>query len=193
MLYAANCALKHSILLIGHEWSTPINHIQLIISNAPQRWQRLRAEFQQSCVSVRRKASLTRSTWQSMPKIMAPMEYQPLYQRSAQCTRLSQMLPEVALSLSLWWGMPGSMQWKPADLQAAVQLYAAIGAVGLPFYAYWIERDKAPVSAQEYLDAMLSSVPNFAGKQLTCPVKPRAWGIYGVLDVGSPCCTGVCV
>ena len=55
----------------------------------------------------------------------------------------------------------------PANLlEKTVELYAAIGGVGLPLYAYWIAATRGDWGTQEYLDAM-ASVPNFAGLKFT--------------------------
>lgn len=54
----------------------------------------------------------------------------------------------------------------PNLLQLTVDLYTALGEVGLPLYAYWIADTKGDWGAQDYLDAM-ADVPNFAGLKFT--------------------------
>lgn len=54
----------------------------------------------------------------------------------------------------------------PDLLQLTVDLYTALGEVGLPLYAYWIADTKGDWGAQDYLDAM-ADVPNFAGLKFT--------------------------
>ena len=54
----------------------------------------------------------------------------------------------------------------PDLLSLTVDLYTALGEVGLPLYAYWIADTKGDWSSQDYLDAM-ADVPNFAGLKFT--------------------------
>jgi|EP01046_Picozoa_sp_COSAG06_P037975 N-acetylneuraminate lyase len=54
----------------------------------------------------------------------------------------------------------------PNLLELTVDLYTALGEVGLPLYAYWIADTKGDWGSQDYLDAM-KDVPNFAGLKFT--------------------------
>jgi dihydrodipicolinate synthase/N-acetylneuraminate lyase len=54
----------------------------------------------------------------------------------------------------------------PDLLSLTVDLYTALGNVGLPLYAYWIAATKGDWGPQDYLDAM-KDVPNFAGLKFT--------------------------
>jgi N-acetylneuraminate lyase len=61
-------------------------------------------------------------------------------------------------------------KWAVSDpenlLSKTVELYTALGEVGLPFYAYWIAATRGDWGSQDYLDAM-AAVPNFAGLKFT--------------------------